>query len=161
MNAMNKWIISAMVALAGALPLTAQTVKAGTFDKTSIVVAFYRSPLWTETMKRKHAEMDEAKKANDGNRIAALEKWGESTQETAHRQLAGEAPLSNILEELQPAFAEIAGKAHVSLIAPDLAFVDKTVETVDVTSLLLDWLKADEQTRKIISGMRQSGKHIH
>ncbi|MGD0298825.1 MAG: hypothetical protein ABSE86_17100 [Bryobacteraceae bacterium] len=64
-------------------------------------------------MKLKHAESEAAKKANDTKTAAELKAWGGESQELAHRQLAGEALFSNILEVLTPALPEIARKAQV------------------------------------------------
>ena len=156
-----KLIVPSLAAILSATQLAAQTVKVGTFDKTSITVAFYRSPVWAGVMKQKLTELEEARKVNDKNKIEELEHWGSSHQETAHKQLADEAPLTNIMEALQPAFSEIAAKGHLAVIVSGPAYTDKAVETVDITDLLLDWLKADEQTRKIIDEMRKLKRPIH
>ncbi|HYW42480.1 MAG TPA: hypothetical protein VE959_06465 [Bryobacteraceae bacterium] len=118
----------AMLALMAA-PIPAQTARVGTFHKPSVVVAFYPSPQWAETLKAKMAEMEEAKKANDSKKVEALENWGKAHQEQAHLQLTGEAPIANILEALAPAFLEIARKAQVSMIVADLPYSDTTVST--------------------------------
>ena len=133
----------------------AQTIRVGTFHKQSVVVAFYRSPLWADVNKAKLAELDAAKKANDAGKVQDLEAWGNSHQDLAHRQLSGDAPITNILEALSPGLPEIARRAGVKLIAPDLPFADPTVETVDVTDLLLDYLKADASTRSIVRDLRK------
>jgi hypothetical protein len=132
----------------------AQTVRMGTFHKASIVVAFYRSPLWAESLKAKMAEMAAAKAANDTKKVQELDTWGNAGQETAHQQLAGEAPITNILEALAPAWPEIAKKARVAMIVADLPYADSSVEKVDVTEMLLDWLKADDRTRTIVRGLK-------
>jgi hypothetical protein len=144
----------ALIALLGTAPLLAQPTRIGTFDKRSVVVAFYRSPLWAGILKSKTAEMESARKANDTKKIEELKAWGGASQELAHRQLAGKAPITNILEALAPAFPEIAQKADVASIATDTPPVNAEVQTVDVTDLLLDWLKADEATRKIVRDLR-------
>jgi len=150
---MRLWTPLAALALM-ILPASAQPVRVGIFDKPSIVIAFYRSPQWAYTLGSKTAEMEEAKKTNDTRKVEELENWGKSGQERAHQQLMGEASVANILEALAPAFPEIARKAQVSLIAADLPYSDASVQTVDVTGLLLDWLKADDRTRAIIREMR-------
>ena len=142
-----------IAALAVAQP-PAQTVRVGTFHKASIVVAFYRSPLWAETLKAKTAEMAAAKAANDTKKVQELDAWGNAQQERAHQQLAGEAPITNILEALAPGFPDIAKKARVTMIVADLPYADSSVEKVDVTEMLLDWLKADERTRTIVRGLQ-------
>ena len=132
----------------------AQTVRVGTFQKASVVVAFYRSPLWAESLKVKMAEMAAAKTANDTKKVQELDAWGTAHQETAHRQLTGEAPITNILEALAPALPEIAKKARVAMIVADLPYADSSVQSIDVTDMLLDWLKADERTRTIVQGLK-------
>ncbi|MGA3020029.1 MAG: hypothetical protein ABSF62_23160, partial [Bryobacteraceae bacterium] len=98
---------------------------------------------------------DAAKKANDTGKVRDLEAWGSTHQELAHRQLAGEAPITDILEALAPGLPEIARRAGVKLIAPDLAFADPSVQTVDITDLLMDYLKADARTLEIVRALRK------
>jgi hypothetical protein len=135
--------------------LSAQTVRVGTFHKASVAVAYYRSPLWAETMKSQMAAMQAAKRAHDTQKAKELEDWGGKHQELAHQQLTGEAPITNILEALAPAFPEIAQRAHVAMVVADLPYADASVQTVDVTDFILDWLKADEATRKIVQELRK------
>ena len=86
--------------------------------------------------------------------VQELDARGNAHQETAHQQLTGEAPITNILEALAPGFPEIAKKARVAMIVADLPYADSSVEKVDVTEMLLDWLKADERTRTIVQGLK-------
>lgn len=131
-----------------------QTIRVGTFHKPSVVVAFYRSPMWAEQIKEKMAEREAAKRANDTKKVQELEAWGGKQQELAHQQLTGEASIANILDSLAVAMPEIGRKAQVAAIAVDLTFASSLVETVDVTEQILDWLKADEATRKIARELR-------
>ena len=66
----------------------------------------------------------------------------------------GEAPITNILEALAPAWPEIAKKARVTMVVVDLPYADSSVEKVDVTEMLLDWPQADERTRTIVRGLK-------
>jgi hypothetical protein len=147
-------ILAAAIAVTAGLA-GAQTIRAGTFDKQSVVVAFYRSPQWADITKAKVAELDAAKRANDTAKVQDLETWGTTHQELAHRQLAGEAPIANILEALAAGLPEIARRAGVNLVAPDLAFSDPTVQTVDVTDLVLAYLKADARTLSIVHDLQK------
>jgi hypothetical protein len=142
--------LAATAGLAGA-----QTIRAGVFDKRSVVVAFYRSPQWAAAIQAKAAEVEAAKRANDTAKVQELETWGGTHQELAHRQLAGEAPIGNILDALAPGLPEIARSAGVNLIAPDLVFTDPAVQKVDVTDLLLAYLKADSRTLSIVHDLRK------
>lgn len=145
------WTLAAAVLLSaiGAAPAPAQAIRVGTFHKPSIVVAFYNSPMWSEVLKAKTAELQQAKAANDTKKAQELDAWGNGQQELAHRQLSGEAPITSILEALAPAFPDVARTAQVSLIAPDLPYAGPGVQVVAVTDLLLDALKADEKVRKL------------
>jgi hypothetical protein len=145
-----------IVALAGMMAglASAQTIRVGTFHKPSVVVAFYGSPLWADVLKAKHAELAAAKKANDTQKAQDLEAWGGASQELAHRQLEGDAPIANILDALAPQLPELARKAGVVLIAPDLPYADRTVQTVDITDLLLDCLHASQRTRDIVRDLQ-------
>jgi hypothetical protein len=127
----------------------AQESRIGTFDRPAIVIAFYGSPQWMATLKQKRAEMEEAKRSNDAARIKELNEWGGQSQELAHQQLMGKAGIGNILDVLQPAFEQIEQSEDLSGIVPAPARAPKT-QTVDVTEQLLDWLKANENTRKTI-----------
>jgi len=131
-----------------------QSSRIGTFDRQAIVVAYYGSPQWAATLREKQAEMVEAKRANDQAKVQQLNAWGGQAQELAHEQLAGEAPITNIMDALQPAFQQIETSAKVASVVP-CPRADIKSPTVDVTPQLLDWLKADAKTRKMIQELPQ------
>jgi hypothetical protein len=39
-------------------------------------------------------------------------------------------------------------------IVADLPYADSSVQSIDLTEMLLDWLKADERTRTIVRGLK-------
>ena len=149
-------IAAGTVVTLGAAQTPAQPVRVGTFHTSSVVVAFYRSPVWAERLKEKKAESEAAKKANDTKKVQELNDWGGGSQELAHRQVSGAAPITTILEALAPAFPGIAQKSQLAMIVADLPYANASVEKVDVTDQLLDWLKANEATRKIVRDLRNS-----
>ncbi len=130
----------------------AEENRVGTFNRRVLVVAYYRSPQWADTLKQKRAALENAKRANDVAKIKELNAWGGESQELAHKQLTGDAPITNILEALKPTLDEIEKSEHLANIVPAPAPDTKT-PTVDVTPQLLDWLKADENTRRIIQDL--------
>ena len=158
MKAFFRSALIALVFFVAARAGVAQAVRVGTFDKASTVVAFYGSPLWSAQLKAKGAELQDAKRINDRKKIDELNRWGSDSQELAHKQLAGAAPLDNILTMLKPLFPEVAARAHVAMIVPELEWTDSSVATVDVTDLLLDQLQATPRTRKIVEELRRSSK---
>ncbi len=138
----------AQVPTAPFTPAAAQSIPVvGTFDRASIVLASYRSPQWAAILADKQYERDAAKSANDDARVKELEKWGKVRQDLAMQQIAGKAPIVNILEVLQPEMKRIAREMKLSGIVESPGPGPKAA-TVDVTSLLMDWLKASQQTRK-------------
>jgi hypothetical protein len=126
----------------------------GTFDRTSIVLAFYRSPQWAAILADRKYELSVAKNSNDSAKVKELEKWGGDRQELAMQQVMGKAPIANILEVLQPELKEISGRMKLASIVESPS-PDPKAATVDVTSLLMDWLRASQETRKEAGDMHQ------
>jgi hypothetical protein len=136
-------------------PVAAQSIPVvGTFDKPSIVLAYYRSPLWDAILADRRFELKTVKAANDTARAKELEKYGAESQDRAMQQLFGKAPIDNILAVLQPEFKELSSRMKLSTIV-DSSAADPKAATVDVTSLLMDWLKASSETRKMVEEMHQ------
>ena len=150
--------LSLILVLASTQCGLAQTVKVGTFDRTSIVLAFYRSPLWSAKLKDALAERDRAQAAGDGKKVAELSKWGQSQQALAHKQLAGAAPIDNILEMMKPMLTTVQGQTHVTTVIPDPPGARKGAATLDVTDPLLGQLQASAQTRQMAQQLRISGR---
>jgi len=131
----------------------AQTNRVGTFDRQAIALAYYRSPMFAAELAQHRAALDEAKRVNDTDKIRSISDWLSQSQEMAHTQVFENAPIPNILEELKPAFDEIEKARRLTAIVP--APAGPPAETVDVTPQLLDWLKADDQTRSLIRDMQK------
>ena len=70
------------------------------------------------------------------------------------QQLAGKTPIDNILAVLQPEITELSGKMKLASIVESPAPGSRAAN-VDVTSLLMDWLKATSETRKMAIEMHQ------
>jgi hypothetical protein len=136
-------------------PVAAQNILvAGTFDKFSIVLAYYRSPVWAAILADRRFELNRVKAANDTTKAKELEKYGGESQDLAMQQLAGKAPIDNILVVLQPEIKELISKMKLSAVV-DSSAADSRAATVDVTSLLMDWLRASSETRKMAEEMHQ------
>jgi len=144
-----------MLSLLALLPVSGQQLRVGVIHKPSLVVAFYNSQNWAQILKSMVAELDAANKAGDTRKAEELEKWGQEHQELAHKQLSGEAPIDNILEALAAGWPEIARKGNVAIVVVDLPYADKSVETVDVTGQLLDYLNSSERVRKMVADLQQ------
>ena len=119
--------------------------RVGTFNRTALLVAYYKSKThadWLDDLERKR---EEALAAGQTERAKEIERQGRESQELAHRQLAGEAPLTNILDHLQASWSSIANKAGVQAIIEHPLRKDPSVKFVDVTSLLVEQM---ESTKK-------------
>jgi hypothetical protein len=130
----------------------AQNARVGTFDRRAIVIAYYGSPQWAAILKQKRAELQAAQVANDQKKIDELNAWGGRSQKTAEDQVFGNAPLTNIVEALQPAFAEIEKTSNLSSVVEAPAS-GAPPDSVDVTDRLLDWLNASEKIREYIRAL--------
>jgi hypothetical protein len=124
----------------------------GVFDRSSIVLAYYRSPLWEAILADRRFELNTVEAANDSARAKELEKYGAESQDLAMQQLLGKAPIDNILAVLQPEFKDLINRLKLSGVV-DPSTVDPQASSVDVTPLLLDWLKATSETRKMAAEM--------
>ena len=151
-------LIAATILLAIAAPYSSgqNRTRIGTYDSRALVVAYYRSDSWAKQLNAKIAERDQARAAGDTKKVAELEKWGKEHQEFTHRQLAGEAPLTNILDELKPWLAEVATTAKVEAIVPELLYSSANIEVVDVTEALIAYFSPDQKTLKIIHDLPPS-----
>lgn len=150
---MTTTIAVAIAVLLGGLNLSAQTTKVGTFNSRAVALAFYNSELWAGVLKAKHAERASAKQTGNSERALALEKWGGEQQDLAHKQVFGSAPITNILEFLSPGFPKIAKAAGVPLVAGDVYYAESSVDRVDVTNHILDWLQASKKTRAMVKSV--------
>jgi hypothetical protein len=133
----------------------AQNLKVGVIEKSSLVVAYYGSPAWQSVIKAKMAEQQAARQAGDKAKADELEKWGQAQQEKAHQQLAGQAPVDNIVEMMKAGWPEIARRAGVAMVVMDAPFIADGVEKVDVTPQLLDYLSASERVRKWVADLKK------
>lgn len=142
------------------LAVHAEPFRVGTFDNRAVALAFYNSDDWAGVLKAKLGERESAKKAGNDERVRELEKWGQEQQDLAHKQVFDSAPITNVLEYLAPAFADIARSAGVAVIVSGVQYTDSTVQKVDVTPQILDALKATARTREMIKRLSDS-PHKH
>jgi len=132
-----------------------EKTRVGTYDSRAVAVAYYRSEAWRLELRRHHAEHETAKAAGDTKRAAELEKWGEAAQEQAHRQTFGDAPIDNILVAMTNSLPQILKQANVQKIVASTMPREASVETVDVTALMMGQFHPDEKTLKIIEDLKQ------
>jgi hypothetical protein len=109
--------------------------RVGTFRRTDLLVAYYKSDTHRQVLAELDAKRKQAIASGDENRAADLQRKGQAMQELAHRQLAGDAPLTGILRRIKPIVDATAEEAGVDVI------VEKPRgQAVDVTELLVQKL---------------------
>lgn len=121
------------IGIGGAKGTKIAKIRVGTFERKDLLIAFYRSTHFDKIMKEWTAELEQAKKDGDEAKAKEIEARGAATQEVAHKQLAGEAPLTNVLEQLKDDMPKIAKMAGVQMIVEKPLFSDGSVELVDIT----------------------------
>jgi hypothetical protein len=133
-------------------------VRVGVFDTQAVVVAYYRSTLNNDFVKGLIAERDRARTAGDAARVAELEKQGGDHQELAHRQLAGQARIDNILEHLKADMPAIGKEAGVDVIVYEPLYLGPEVVKVDITGQVVARFRPDEKTLAIIRQVREKSR---
>lgn len=108
----------------------------GVFDRTAVLIAYYRSTFYEAEISALVRQRDEAAATGDAARVMELEAQGAAHQEHAHRQLAGCAPLDNISETLRDELPALAQRAGVSRIVPSDA-KPAGAPTVDLTDRIV------------------------
>lgn len=134
----------ALAAQARSMPQAAEPIfRVGTFDRTDVLVAYYRSDIHARWLHELQRRRDAARAAGNAEQAREIEALGGESQEEAHRQLAGEAPLTNVIEHLQPHWPAIAADAQVALIVEKPLYTDDAVQIVDVTEQIVDRLSPE------------------
>ena len=114
--------------------------RVGTFDRKQLLVAFYRSQHWNETLRQWQRQRDEARTRGDLEQVARIEARGQASQKRAHRQLAGKEPLDNVLEVLEPAIRELRAELDLQAIVEAPKRAHRNTLAVDVTEQLIKHL---------------------
>lgn len=122
-------------------------LRVGTFDRTALLIAYYKSAANESHLASMQKSRDEAKAAGNQELAKKIDEEGGALQELAHKQLVGQAELTNIYEHLKPALRGIGEKANVAVIVEKPWFNDESVELVDITSELVGQLKPAEKSR--------------
>jgi hypothetical protein len=115
-------------------------LRVGVFDREALLVAYYHSQIHDQELGALQADLARAKEKGDAAAMKRIEAQGEAMQDLAHRQLAGEATLTNVLAPLRPHFADVASAMHVAMIIEEPLYRDANVEIVDVTAKLVEEL---------------------
>jgi hypothetical protein len=126
--------LALLVACAGSAAPAPATV--ATFERKPVLIAYYHSTWLDAFMRKLVAECSEARARGDDAAVADCERRGEQYQEVAHRQMAGTAPLDNVMEVLAPHLAEVARAVGATTVV-ERGQEPPGAMTVDVTERLV------------------------
>ena len=121
--------------------------KVGTFKRDKLLGAYYGSEAFDQFLRSLKGFHEAAKATGDSKLVEQIEKVGPATQEVAHLQLAGKAPLTNIFTQLEGVLPEVAKAAGVHTIFEE-GRVKPGTQTVDVTQLLVSNLEPNRAPKK-------------
>jgi len=130
-------------------------VRVGTLDARSVSLAYHRSTVFNDWVKENVAEHKKAKEAGDTKKAKEIEERMSREQDNAHRQVFGVGPYDTLAEQLKPIFADVAKSQNLDVIVPKVYYSTPNVQITDVTPAILDELKVDEKTRKMIDEMNE------
>jgi len=123
-----------LAACAGSAAPAPATV--ATFERKPVLIAYYHSTWLAASMRKLVAECTEARARGDDAAVADCERRGAEHQEVAHRQMAGTAPLDNVMEVLAPHFPEVARAVGATTVV-ERGQEPAGAMTVDVTERLV------------------------
>ena len=87
----------------------------GTFDSRAVATAYMRSDKFNAAMNELKRNHKEAKAAGDEERTAQLEKKGSEIQHLGHQQVFSNAPIPNVLKEIEDQLDDVAKQAGVDV----------------------------------------------
>jgi hypothetical protein len=149
-------ILACGAGLAVAKKAAGPALKIGVYDSRVVAVAYARSEPFKQHVAQMRKDLEEAKAKNDTERIKALEAEGPAMQVRLHQQGFSTAGVSNILAKVADSIPGIAREAGVVLVVSkwEMPYRDPSVEIVDVSLPIAKLFNPDEQTLKIIAGMK-------
>jgi len=76
-------------------------------------------------------------------------------QERLHAQVFSNAPIDDIVAGMKDALPDIARKAGVSALVPEVSYHDPAVDVVDVTDAMVQHFKPTDKTLGMITEMKK------
>lgn len=133
-------------------------VRVGVYDSRAVAIAYGNSKLHQRRIAEAAAEHEAAKASGDSGRAEVIQARMKDLQNLRHMQVFGDAPIPDILKDLEAALAAEARKGRLDLIVreADIAFRGPGVEVVDITDALAETFEPSERVR---GWMRDVRKH--
>jgi hypothetical protein len=134
-------------------PPATTKVRIGTYNTRAVALAYGRSPAVLKEINEQYKAGQEAKD-KDAQRYEKIKVEMQERQALRHAQVFADAPIGDIMATMKDALPEIAKKAGVTAIVPQVNYQDPSIEVVDVTDALVDYYQPDAKTAKMIKELR-------
>lgn len=131
-------------------------LRVGVYDSRAIAIAYAHSEHFSTILKQKQAELDQAKKDGDIEKVRQIEAWGPAQQAKAHLQGFGTAPVHTCFEPVKDKLPELAAAAQVDIIVSkwEFDYLAPDAQVKDITDELVALFETNEKAMNSIRQMK-------
>jgi hypothetical protein len=132
-------------------------MKIGVYDSRILTLAWSRSAFFSDHQKIFGLKSDSATRANDTVRLKELSIEALSYQHLLHLMVFGSGSVSEIIGLVKDDLKKIAAGSGVGIVVSkyELNYADPSVEVTDLTDMIVQLFKPDENLDKMIGEMRK------
>jgi hypothetical protein len=130
-------------------------LRVGVYDSRAIAIAYGNSEHFSKVLKEKQAELEQAKKEGNTERIKEIEAWGPAQQAEAHLKAFSTAPVHDCFDCVGDQIPQAAKAAGVDIIVSkwEFDYLAEDAETVDVTIALAKLFNPSDHAWKSINSL--------
>ena len=109
----------------------------GVFSRSLVVQAYYRSAAWNTKVQAMIDQRNQAVSSGDVGKLDSIDRELNAMQTLAQKQMSGDAPIKNILDQLEPDWPAIAKDADVDVIVEAAVYLAPSAGVTDVTPYIV------------------------
>jgi hypothetical protein len=123
-------------------------LRVGVYDSRAIAIAHYNSDYWNKILTEKRAELEQAKKEGNAEKVRQIEAWGPAQQTEAHLKGFSTAPVHELLVPVKDKLPDVAQKCGVDVIVSkwEFDYQSPDAEVMDITDQLAALYNPSEKT---------------
>jgi hypothetical protein len=123
-------------------------LRVGVYDSRAIAIAYANSDYWNKILTEKRAELEQAKKEGDAEKVREIEAWGPAQQTEAHLRAFGTAPVHELLVPVKDKLPDVAQKCGVDVIVSkwEFDYQSPDAEVTDITDEVAALYNPSEKT---------------
>lgn len=131
-------------------------LRIGVYDSRAIAIAYAHSEHFSNILKQKRAELDQAKKDGDTEKVRQIEAWGPAQQAKAHLQGFGTAPVHTCFEPVKEKLPDIATACQVDVMVSkwEFDYLASDAQVKDITDELVALYTPNERAMKSIRQLK-------